>query len=130
MTIQLTSLRIVIPVVVFLLLAMGGKSVSVPVIPNECIVEGTVAEYAIVSSRLISIEPDQVLYRLVITIQSTRKIDNQRNFLSGKEGKDVSFLAKEKLSPELFGKKIQAKARYSGDERGGRYWIRNVEIVD
>jgi hypothetical protein len=42
----------------------------------------------------------------------------------------ISFLTKEKLSPELFGKKIQAKARYSGDERGGRYWIRNVEIAE
>jgi hypothetical protein len=130
MKIQFSSLRILIPAVVFLLLAMGGKSVSVPVIQNECIVEGAVAEYAIVSSRLINIEPDQVLYRLVITVQSAKKIDNQPNFLSGKEGQEISFLTKEKLSPELFGKKIQAKARYSGDERGGRYWIRNVQLLD
>jgi hypothetical protein len=109
---------------------MGGKSVSVPVIQNECIVEGTVAEYAIFSSRLIGIEPDQVLYRIVITIQSTKKIDDRPNFLSGKEGQEISFLTKEKLSPELFGKKIQAKAQYSGDEKGGRYWIRNVQLLD
>lgn len=130
MKIQFSSLRILIPSLVLFLLAMGGKSVSVPVIQNECIVEGTVAEYAIVSSRLINIEPDQVLYRLVITVQSVKKIDNQPNFLSGKEGQEISFLTKEKLSPELFGKKIQAKARYSGDERGGRYWIRNVQTLD
>jgi hypothetical protein len=95
MKIQFSSLRILIPAVVFLLLAMGGKSVSVPVIQNECIIEGTVAEYAIVSSRLINIEPDQVLYRLVITVQSAKKIDNQPNFLSGKEGQEISFLTKE-----------------------------------
>jgi hypothetical protein len=102
---------------------------SVPVIPNESVIEGVVVEYAIVSSRLTGVKPEQTLYRLTISMTSSHPVDNEANLLVDKVGKDVLFYSREELPPELFGKKIRAKARYKGDERGGRYWIRDVESV-
>ncbi len=109
-----------------------GSSVSllsVPVVPNESVIKGVVSEYAILSSRIINIRPDQVLYRLTIYIESSESIGNKPDFLSGREGQDIRFYTKKRLSPELFGKKIKAKVRYRGDERGGTFWIRNIEII-
>jgi hypothetical protein len=90
MKIQFSNLRILTPAVVFLLLAMGGKSVSVPVIPNECIVEGTVAEYAIVSSRLISIEPEKNF----LLNSSVRRYRQRRDtqVMKGEEGTGSGML--------------------------------------
>ncbi len=124
--------------IVFLILssicfvAILGSCVSVlsaPVVPNESVIEGVVSEYAILSSRIINIRPNQVLYRLTIYIESSEGTGNKPGFLSGREGHDVRFYTKERLSPDLFGKKVRARVRYKGDERGGMFWIRNIEIT-
>ncbi|MBI5409123.1 MAG: hypothetical protein HZA14_07140 [Nitrospirae bacterium] len=113
----------------FILLAVEKKSFSVPVIPNESMISGMVSEYAIVSSRIIGIKPEQVIYRLTITVKAAENIQDKPNLLGGKKGQDVQFHSKEKLSPELFGKKIKATAALIGDERGGLFWIRNIELT-
>jgi hypothetical protein len=100
----------------------------VPVIPNQCRIVGVVLEYAIVSSRLIDIQPDQTLYRVIVHIESSENIGNMSNLIKGKEGQDIPFYTKETLAPGLFGKRIKATAIYKGDERGGIFWISNVEI--
>lgn len=33
------------------------------------------------------------------------------------------------LSPILFGKTIKANLSFLGDERGGKYWIRNIRML-
>ncbi len=98
-----------------------------PVIPNETIVEGTVVEYAILSSSLEGIHPPITLHRVTILIESTRAVEGKADFLSGREGEYVPFYTKEGLSPTIFGKRIRARARFRGDERGGRFWIYNTE---
>ncbi len=105
------------------------KCISAPVISNESVVSGTVSEYSIVSSHLIGIEPEQVIYRLTIKIESTENINNKPNLLVSKNGQTVQFHSKERLSSELFGKRIKAIATYIGDERGGLFWINNIEII-
>ena len=114
-------------IAVSFVLAMGERPGRVPAIPYESLIEGMVSEYAIVSSRLVGIEPGQVLYRLTITIGSSTGMGGGPDFLSEKKGRDVQFYTKEKLSPELFGKQIKARVEYSGDERGGIYWMHNIE---
>jgi len=111
----------------FFTLLMIGSCASVPVLPNETVVEGTVSEYAIVSSRLAGIKPEQVLYRITIYIETTKSAGGGPDFLSDKVGKDVPFYTKHKLSPELFGRKVRARVEYRGDERGGLFWVRDVE---
>ncbi len=107
--------------------AMGQRPGSVPVIANESFIEGIVSEYAILSSHLAGIEPRQVLYRLTVTIESSRGMGGGPDFLKEKKGMDVPFYSKEKISHDMYGKKIKARVAYSGDERGGIYWIHNIE---
>jgi hypothetical protein len=106
------------------------KSCAVPAIPNESIVTGVVKEYAIVSSILMNVQPEQTLYRITIHIESSQGLENSPNFLKDKEGKDVQLFSKERISPELFGKQLKAKVTYQGDERGGLFWTRLCEVID
>jgi hypothetical protein len=112
------------------LFVTGENCISAPVIENEAIIEGVVAEYSIISSHLIGIEPEQVLYRLVIHVQSSKNVMDKANFLISRRGEDIQFYSRDKLAPELFGKRISAYARFSGDERGGKFWIRNIEVIE
>jgi hypothetical protein len=50
------------------------------------------------------------------------------NLLKGKEGQDITFYTKERLSSDIFGKEIKAEVSYMGDEHGGRWWVRNYKI--
>ena len=112
------------------LFAVAKISDAVPAVSNGSIIEGLVSEYAVVLSDLIGIEPRQTLYRLTVNITSSHNIDEGPDFLFKMIGQDVRFLSKEKLSPELFGKRIKAMARYKGDERGGTYWIYDIAVIE
>lgn len=111
------------------LVAVGDVGNAVPAVSNVSIIEGFVSEYAVIFSDLIGIEPRQTLYRLTINITSSYNIGEGADFLFNMTGQDVRFLSKEKLSPELFGKRIKANASYKGDERGGVFWISNIEVL-
>ena len=102
---------------------------AAPAISNESLIEGEVSGYAIVLSELVDIKPGQKLYMLTIKIDSSCNTGNGPDFLINKIGQNVRFLSKKVLSPGLFGKRIKANARYKGDERGGTYWIYNIEVI-
>lgn len=113
-----------------LFLTLDAKnSFSVPVAPNEYVIEGTVQEYSIVSSNMLNILPEQTLYRLTIFIESYISVEMDTDLLSDKKGKAVQFYSKEKISPEIFGNRVRGKVRYAGDERGGLYWIKEINII-
>lgn len=113
----------------FLLFAAGNVT-AVTVIPNCNMITGVVLEYGIVSSRLLGIKPDQTFYKLTIHLESSEDIVGMPNLLKGKEGDDITFYTKERLSSDIFGKKVRAEVSYRGDERGGRWWIRRIEILE
>jgi hypothetical protein len=48
------------------LLFVGSGVTGGAVIPNGALITGMILEYAIVSSRLLAIQPDQTLYKLTI----------------------------------------------------------------
>lgn len=114
---------------VFLLIAAGNVT-AVTVIPNSSLITGVVLEYGIVSSRLLGMQPDQTLYKLTIHLESSEDIVGMPNLLRGKEGEDITFYTKEKLSSDIFGKKVRAEVSYRGDERGGRWWVRSIKILE
>ncbi len=117
-------------VFLFLFFALDGKSSSVTAIPNESLLQGVVSEYAVISSRLIGIRPDQTLYKLSVLVESSEGIGGGGpDFLKERGGEDILFYSKVRLAPELFGKRIKAKARYQGDERGGIFWIRDIMVL-
>lgn len=105
-----------------------GSCISVSVIPNESVIEGVVSEYAIVSSRLVNVSPEQTLYRLTVHVESTDTIGGGPDFLAERIGRDVQFYSKENISPDIFGRSIKAKVTFRGDERGGMFWIRDVQL--
>jgi hypothetical protein len=126
----ISPFRFLVLVVFLTALFTGRDGLSVPVVPNESIVTGIVKEYAILSSGLIGVRPEQVLYSLTVLVESSEAVGAGPDFLADKKGGSVRFYTKEELSPGLFGKRIKARARYAGDERGGRFWIKEIEIQE
>ncbi len=116
--------------VLMLLFIHEARGTSMPAIDNKSLIQGVVCEYSIVSSALIGIKPQQILYRLTVTIESSDNIGEGPDFLANAIGNNIQFLSKDTLSSDLFGKKIKAKARFKGDERGGVYWISDVELME
>lgn len=114
---------------VFLLFVASGVTGGT-VIPNDVLITGMILEYGIVSSRLLGIQPDQTLYKLTIHLESSEDIVGMPNLLKGKEGEDITFYTKEKLSSDIFGKKVKAEVSYRGDEHGGRWWTRSIRILE
>jgi hypothetical protein len=102
---------------------------SILVMPNESVVKGIVSGYCAVSSRLLDIKPEQVIYKITIKIESSENIKNLPDFINGKEGQDITFHTKEKQPVEILGKKIKARARFKGHDRGGTYWMNNIEFI-
>lgn len=114
--------------VIFFLLYILVSADAVPVMPNETAVKGHVEEYCLTSSKLLGIKPERVLYKLVISVSDVEDIKGP-NFLKGKEGQLVTLYSKEELSSKFYGEKIKAIVEYKGDERGGLFWIKRVEII-
>lgn len=116
-------------IVIALILFCKSLADAVPVIPNEAILRGTVMEYCLTSSTLSGISPEQVLYKLLISVEETEDVERYPNLLKGKKGQVLTFFTKENLSLEVFGKRIKARVKYMGDEKGGRFWINSIEII-
>jgi uncharacterized protein YkuJ len=113
-----------------------GKKVSqerphraVPVIPNASIVTGKVLGYSILSSSILDIKPVMPIYRLEVLVETSDEVKEMRNFTRDKVENLLLFYSKEKLSAELFSKVIKAHVTYRGDERGGKFWIREIEVL-
>jgi hypothetical protein len=94
------------------------------------LITGVILEYGIVSSRILGMQPDQTLYKLTIHLESSGDIAGMPNLLKGKGGEDITFYTKEKLSSDIFGKKVKAEVSYRGDEHGGRWWTRSIIILE
>ncbi len=114
---------------VFIFPVMPVFSQPVPVIPSELLVEGKVLEYSILSSQLIDIQPHQTLYRVTIRIKSVKCSTDRPCFTRLKTGDIEQFYSKQRLSQKLYKKNVRAIVKYAGDERGGRFWIKDIKII-
>ncbi len=114
----------------FCVLLGCANALAVPAVPNEAAAKGTVVEYCISASMGRSGEsPGPGLYKIVVKVESVEDRGGAPNFLREKEGQEISFWSKFRLDPGLFGKKVKAIVEYRGDERGGKFWIRELEIL-
>jgi len=114
--------------VLFLCLA-SLNAFAVPVAPNESVVKGTVVEYGSTSPASRSGKQAAGLYKLVLKVESTEDIPDMLNFLADKKGQKIEFWSKERFDAVFVGKKIKAVVEYRGDERGGGFWIKKIEIL-
>ena len=101
----------------------------VPAISNESIVTGEVLGYSVVSSSLLDIQPLMPVYRLEVVVKTSEEVKGMRSFTKDKVEKLISLYSKEKLSAELFSKIIKARVSYQGDEKGGMFWIKELEVL-
>jgi hypothetical protein len=67
---------------------------------------------------------------LVISVEKTGDVRDYENFLREREGQSVTFYTKTKPPFEVYGKRIRARVEYKGDERGGLFWIKHLEILE
>jgi hypothetical protein len=103
---------------------------AVPVIPNVALIKGIVLECEVMSSTQLGMQPEQTIYRLTIEIESSEDVGQMPNLLKGKQGKDIAFYTKKSLPSDIQKKRIKAKVSFAGDERGGRWWVHEIEILD
>lgn len=109
--------------------ALGQSHQSVPVIPNESLITGKVISYCVVSASTLDIQPVIPIWILEISVETSEDVPEMRNFTKDKVGKSLSVYSKEKLSLDLFEQTVKARVTYSGDEKGGRFWVKEVEVL-
>jgi hypothetical protein len=103
---------------------------AVPAVPNEAVARGTVVESGVSSPTGPSAPGrDLALYKIVMKVDAVEDRGDAPNFLKGKEGRVMTFWSMGRPAPGLVGKKVKAIVEYRGDERGGKFWIRKIEII-
>ncbi len=111
-------------------IAVIGTASAVPVVPNASLIRGTILESGEISSSLLGIQPEQTIYKVLVHVECSKDAGEMRNFLKGKEGEDMPFYSKKPLPSDIVKKGIKARVSYRGDERGGLWWILEVEILN
>jgi len=133
MTVRLNWLKVWISLnILFLLFWQVPSSAQIqnaPVAPNDSIITARVLGYSILNSTLEGIKPEQILYSLRVLVISSQNVKGKANFTQSKVNQVIKVYSKEMLSPVLFGKIIEANVSFSGDEKGGKYWIRDIEMI-
>jgi hypothetical protein len=115
---------------VILLCILSTELHAVPAAPNASVAKGTVIEYSITSSPGRSHElPGPALYKIVVSVEAVEDVPGEINFLKERVGEEIPFWSKAKLTPGLFSRKIKAVVEYRGDEHGGMFWIKQIEIL-
>lgn len=111
-------------------LIFSGTRGTVPVAPNDSLVTGLVLGYAILNSKVEDIQPEQVLHVLWLEIQQAQDVNEMPNFAKRHLGEVLQVFTKDPLSPYLFGKTVRGHVQLVGDERGGHFWISDVQILE
>lgn len=133
MTVKFNWLKVWIALnISYLLFSPGPSSAQIQnpsAALNDSIITARVLEYTILNSTLEGIKPEQILYSLRVLVISCQNVKGKANFTQSKVNQVIKVYSKEMLSPVLFGKTIELNLSFSADERGGKYWIRNIRMV-
>jgi len=111
-----------------LTVAKGPSRVSAA--PNMSIVTGRVLGYCITSSMLLKVKPAVTMYGLKLLIESSEGVGGKGSFTKNRIGEVIQVYTRESLDKTLFGKNIKGRVTYAGDERGGRFSIEDIEILE
>jgi len=103
---------------------------AVPVVPNDSLVKARVRSYCIVEASSLGIQPEQTIYQLGIEIIESQDVEDKVNLTKDRAGQTIQVFSKEPLSPDLFDRTIRARVTLRADERGGKFWISQVEELD
>ncbi len=114
--------KIIILGLTLLILSSGitGFAERSPACSNEAIVIARVVQYTIEGE-------DDILYSLGLRVINSISVKGLPDFTRDKAGKTIVAYSRQPLSPQLFGKQIEVRVRYRGDETRGRFWIIEVK---
>ncbi len=133
MTVRFNWLKVWTALSIFCLLfsqvPSSAQMQNPPEAPNDSIITARVLEYTILNSSLEGIKPEQILYSLRVLLISCQSVKKKANFSQLKIDQVIKVYSKKMLSPVLFGKTIELNLSFSEDERGGKYWIRNIRMI-
>jgi hypothetical protein len=104
-----------------------------PVSPNASLVTATVLKYSIWDAKLFkdkrpTVLPGQVLYSLIIEIESSAAVSAQLQHLA-QVGATYEGFSVDPLGVDLFGKRIQAILKLTGDTRGVRWALSDILVL-
>jgi hypothetical protein len=102
----------------------------VHVIANESVITGTVLDHDVVSSTLLGISPAMSIYRIDVRVEMSEEVEGMPSAMMYKEGGVLQLHSKKELPSNLLNKSVKARVSYAGDERGGRFWVDELERVD
>ena len=108
-------------------LRTAAQSTQAPLIPNASRIRGRVVKYSIWEARLAGVQGQQVLYSVVLDVCASENVGEETSLV--KIGDRIEAFSRQPLSADLLGKTIQCVVRARGDERGQRYWLREVRQV-
>lgn len=106
---------------------LGTQPFQAPLIPNASRIRARVVKYSIWDATLVSPQNHQTLYSLVLDTCASDKVGNEVSLV--KPGERIEAFSRDALSADLFGRTIQAVVRARGDERGQRFWLRDVRLL-
>jgi len=105
----------------------GAQASRAPLIPNASRIRARVVKYSIWDAALVSSRDQQAIYSLVLDVCASEKVGQAASLV--KVGDRIEAFSRAPLSGDLFGKTIQSTVRASGDERGQRFWLRDVRLA-
>ena len=105
----------------------GAQSSRARLIPNASRIRARVVKYSIWDAALVSSRDQQAFYSLVLDVCASEKVGQAASLV--KVGDRIEAFSRAPLSADLFGKTIQSMVRASGDERGQRFWLREVRLA-
>lgn len=102
---------------------------GVPVAPNDSVVIGRVLGYCVLDSSVLGMTPTRVLYSLVLFVAESIDVANMVNFTKAQVGKVIRAYSRDPIDAGLLNTTIQARVRFEGDELGGNFWIRDIQVL-
>jgi hypothetical protein len=106
---------------------LGNQAFQAPLIPNASRIRARVVKYSIWDATLVSPQSHQTLYSLVLDVCGSEKVENEVSLV--KPGERIEAFSRDALSADLFGRTIRSVVRARGDERGQRFWLRDIQLL-
>jgi hypothetical protein len=97
-----------------------------PSAPNEGAITAEVLEAAVIDSASVGIAPSQPLCVLTLRLLTVTPVAEVPITVDARAGQTIRAYSKVVSHARLKGRTVSGRITFSGDERGGRFWIRTL----
>ena len=100
-----------------------------PSAPNEGAITAEVLEAAVIDSASVGIAPSQPLCVLTLRLLTVSPVADVPNAVDARAGQTIRAYSKVVALAGLKGRTVSGRITFSGDERGGRFWVRTLSAT-